>query len=89
MRLRKDPAHFLAAPDKRISGQMARFTVFQKKKPGQLRANRAVRIRNAGLSVDQATRRSSVSAGQPMMRRSSVATPSRTARFSVIRLEWL
>jgi hypothetical protein len=34
MRLRKGPGHFRSAPDKRISGQMARFTVFQKKKPG-------------------------------------------------------
>ena len=47
---------------------MARFSVFQKKKPGQLRANRAAHIRNCGIGVDQATRRSPVSAGQPMIR---------------------
>ena len=34
IRLRKDPGHFPRAPGKRISGQMARFMVFQKQKPG-------------------------------------------------------
>ena len=44
MRLRKVPGPFPRARGKRISGQMARFTVFQKKKPGQLCANRAAHI---------------------------------------------
>jgi hypothetical protein len=35
----------------RISGQTASFTGFQKKKPGQLRADRAARIRNCGIGV--------------------------------------
>ena len=87
MRLRKGPGPFPRAPDKRISGQMARFTVFQKKKPGQLRANRAAHIRNCGIGVDQATRRSPVSAGLPMTHRSSAAMPYSTAHFSFIRLE--
>jgi hypothetical protein len=77
------------AARQRTSGQMARFTVFQKKKPGQPRANRAAHIRNCGIGVDQATRRSPASAGQQMIRRNSAATPSSTARFSFIRLEWL
>lgn len=80
---------FPRAPGKRTRGQMARFSGFQKKKPGQLPANRAAHIRNRGIGVDQATRRSPASAGQPMIRRSSAATPSSTARFSFIRLEWL
>jgi len=46
------------------------------------------------VSVDQAASRSSARltafmAGPPMIRRSSRATPSSTARFSFIRLEWL
>jgi hypothetical protein len=78
----------LHAPGKPISGQMARFTVFQKKRPGQLCANRAAHIRNCGIGVDQATRRSPVSTGSPIIRRSSAATPSNTAHFSFIRFEW-
>ncbi len=50
------------------------------------RKSQKTRPKGGGLK-DQATSRSSVSAGSPMIRRSSAATPSRTARFSFIRLE--
>ena len=89
MRLRKDTGPFPRAPGKRISGQMARFTVFQKKDRVQIRAG----FRSMWPS-NQAASRSSLlvcvaGADFPMIRRSSAATPSSTARFSFIRLEWL
>ena len=72
----------------RTSGQTAGFTGFQKKRPGQHRADRAV---CAGLWSGDET--------QPVLsglrrrftdiRRSSAAMPSSTARFCSMRFDWL
>jgi hypothetical protein len=76
---------------RRTSGQTARFTRFQKKDPVSLTLTGPGRC--VGFD-DQATRRSPSSAaafgaGSPMIRRSSAAMPSSTARFCCMRFDWL